>query len=124
MNKMDMFADKNLRYTQEALEEIYLHITLIILRKKVPDITIHQEEHTKQEHQLARAIMLDLQKKGFSVQKKNENYLTEILLSSRRQNDRSHIFVEENLIEFTMRLVDNFEKLAMIRLESKKRVYK
>lgn len=34
MNKMDMFADKNLRYTQEALEEIYLHITLIILRKK------------------------------------------------------------------------------------------
>ena len=31
-------------YTQEALEEIYLHITLIILRKKVPDITIHQEE--------------------------------------------------------------------------------
>lgn len=121
MNKMDMFADQNSRYTQEALEEIYLHITLIILRKKVPDITIHQEgEHTKQEYQLARAIMLDLQKKGFSVQKKNENYLTEILLSSRRQNNRSHIFVEENLIEFTMRLVDNFEKLAMIRLESKK----
>ena len=46
-----MFADQNSRYTQEALEEIYLHITLIILRKKVPDITIHQEEeHTKQEY--------------------------------------------------------------------------
>ena len=30
------------------------------------------------------------------------------------------VAVEENLIEFTMRLVDNFEKLAMIRLESKK----
>lgn len=65
--------------------------------------------------------MLDLQKGIFGT-KKNENYLTEILLSSRRQNNRSHIFVEENLIEFTMRLVDNFEKLAMIRLESKKSI--
>lgn len=125
MHIMDSFADNNSRYTREALEEIYLHITLILLRKKVPDITIHQEEEqTKQEYQLAGIIMENMRKMGFSVQEKNKNYLTEILLSSRRQNDRSHIFVEQNLVEFTEQLVENFEKLAMIRLDSKKELIK
>lgn len=125
MHIMDSFADNNSGYTREALGEIYLHITLILLRKKVPDITIHQEEEqTKQEYQLAGIIMENMRKMGFSVQEKNKNYLTEILLSSRRQNDRSHIFVEQNLVEFTEHLVENFEKLAMIRLDNKKEFIK
>ena len=125
MHIMDSFADNNSGYTREALGEIYLHITLILLRDKVPDITIHQEEEqTKQEYQLAGIIMENMRKMGFSVQEKNKNYLTEILLSSRRQNDRSHIFVEQNLVEFTEHLVENFEKLAMIRLDNKKEFIK
>lgn len=122
---MDSFADRNSSYTKEALEEIYLHITLMILRRKVPDITIHQEEEqTKQEYLLAGIIMDNMKKMGFSVQEKNKNYLTEILLSSRRQNDRSHLFVEQNLVEFAEQLVENFEKLAMIRLDNKKKFTK
>ena len=44
----------------------------------------------------------------------------EILLSSKRQQEGTGLFFEENLMEHTERFVENFEKLAMIHLENKK----
>lgn len=113
--------DKDSRYTKDALEEIFVHITLMILRKKVPDLSLYREEEsTKKELKLARNIIKKIIKMGFVIPHENEKYLMEILLSSKRQQEGTGLFFEDNLMEFTERFVENFEKLAMIHLENKK----
>lgn len=113
--------DKYARYTKDALEEIFVHLTLMILRKKVPETSLYREdESTKTELKLAKILIDEIRKTGFCVPQENEKYLMEILLSSKRQQEGTGLFFEENLMEHTERFVENFEKLAMIHLENKK----
>lgn len=110
------------KLTRDSVEDVILHIFLILLRHKFASTSFYIDEiHKKEEFYLAHHILIETHKRGFSydVVEHEQNYLTAILLSSKHIRDIPIQFIESDLVDFTDQFITNFEKLTFTHLENK-----